>query len=422
MQKFLILSSCLLLGAGVSGARAEVMTREQIIAAGDQMADAQFEKMDWNFWARLWVDGVFWAGVADLAKVSDNPNLWKAVQSMGTKKTKNLEPWALSYVDRVKEPNHADDFCISQAFLDEYAHGNDPVVIEDTKRRADLAADSILSKERAEKAANVQDLHWQEGLTWYWCDALFMAAPVLARLSAVTGDPKYLQAMHTEWKRASDLLYDPEEHLYFRDKKYITKPTKNGQKTFWSRGNGWVMGALARTLPYIPESDPLRPWYVNQFKEMAAKLASIQRPDGTWSPSLLDYEEFPNSETSGTALNTFAIAWGINNRILDEKTYRPVVEKAWSALLTARKPDGFLGYVQGVGSEPGPVYASQHIWYGNGAFLMAAAQLAQMAPLTLTHPVELTAAADVPPWVKKKQEEEAKKAAGAGTPNLPTPR
>jgi unsaturated rhamnogalacturonyl hydrolase len=421
MQKIYVLSFFLLLGLGVPGARSEVMTREQIISAADQMADTQFESMGWNFWARFWVDGVYWAGVMDLAKVSDNPNLQKAVRSMGTKKTKNLEPWALSYVDQVKEPNHADDFCISQAFLDEYALSGDSVVLEDTKRRADLATDAILSAEMAEKAARVQDLHWQEGLTWYWCDALFMAAPVHARLSAVTGDPKYLKAMHTEWRRASDLLYDPEEHLYFRDKKYITRQTKNGKKTFWSRGNGWVIGALARTLPYIPENDPLRPWYVNQFKEMAAKLASLQRPDGTWSPSLLDYEEFPNSETSGTALNTFAIAWGINNGILDDKTYRPVVEKAWSALLSARKPDGFLGYVQGVGSEPGPVYASQHVWYGNGAFLMAAAQLAQMAPINLTSSVELTAAADVPPWVKKKQEEarKAAEAAGAAKPSQP---
>lgn len=41
------------------------MTREQVIAAADQMALAQFKEMGGNYWGRFWVDGVFWAGVAE---------------------------------------------------------------------------------------------------------------------------------------------------------------------------------------------------------------------------------------------------------------------------------------------------------------------------------------------------------------------
>lgn len=216
----------------------------------------------------------------------------------------------------------------------------------------------------------------------------------LSQLSALTGNPKYVKAMHKEWWKASDVMYDEDEHLYFRDphKIFPKKKTKSGKKVFWSRGNGWVLAGLARVLEYLPKNDPMRPRYIKQFKEMSDRLAELQRPDGTWSPSLLDYEEFPYSDSSGTALNCFAMAWGINNKILDEQKFRPVVEKAWAALLEARRDDGLLGYVQGVAHGPADtVYADGNRTYGTGAFLMAAAQLVELAPLNIPAIPELKA-------------------------------
>ncbi len=62
---------------------------------------------------------------------------------------------------------------------------------------------------------------------WWWCDALFMAPPVWARLFSATGDRAYLNYMDREWWITSTLLYDPQEHLYSRDATYLknTKPT-----------------------------------------------------------------------------------------------------------------------------------------------------------------------------------------------------
>ena len=45
---------------------------------------------------------------------------------------------------------------------------------------------------------------------------------------------------------------------------------------FWSRGNGWVMVGLARTLEFMPKDDPMRERYVEQFRQMAARVASLQ--------------------------------------------------------------------------------------------------------------------------------------------------
>ena len=61
-----------------------------------------------------------------------------------------------------------------------------------------------------------------------------------------------------------------------RDATYIGKTEKNGQKMFWSRGKGWVMGGLARTLEYLPKDDRARSEVREQLREMSAAVAKIQ--------------------------------------------------------------------------------------------------------------------------------------------------
>src|SRR3984957_15016530 len=138
-------------------------------------------------------------------------------------------------------------------------------------------------------------------LLWWWCDALFMAPPVLARMFAATGDQRYLNYMDREWWETSASLYDPADHLYFRDSRYFTQKEKNGQKIFWSRGNGWVMGAFAKVLEVMPKDYPGRGRYIAQYKEMADRIAAIQGEDGLWRSGLLDPGAYDLPEVSGTA-------------------------------------------------------------------------------------------------------------------------
>ena len=98
---------------------------------------------------------------------------------------------------------------------------------------------------------------------WSWCDALYMAPPTLARLFALTGDQKYLEFLDREFRYTYDRLYDPIDHLFFRDATFFDKKTPAGQKIFWSRGNGWVCGGLALTLEHLPADHPTRGFYEN---------------------------------------------------------------------------------------------------------------------------------------------------------------
>ncbi len=214
---------------------------------------------------------------------------------------------------------------------------------------------------------------------WWWCDALFMAPPALARLYKVTGDRRYLDYMNREWWITSDHLYDAKIHLYSRDASYLDKQEKNGAKLFWSRGNGWVMAGLARVIPYLPADYPSREKYIEQFREMAQEVASIQSPDGLWRSGLLDPGAYPNPEVSGSAFFTFALAWGINDGLLDRKTYEPVVAKAWKGLLAHVYADGRLGSIQRIGGAPDSVEPGGSYVYGVGAFLLAGEQVDKLA-------------------------------------------
>jgi len=133
-----------------------------------------------------------------------------------------------------------------------------------------------------------------------------------------------------------------------------------------------------RTLQYLPQDDPARVKYVTQLMEMAERVASLQGSDGLWRSGLLDPGNYSQPEVSGSALFTYALAWGINQGVLDAKIYRPVVEKAWAGMVGHIYWDGRLGCIEQTGAEPAPFKATASYTYGMGAFLLAGSEIRRM--------------------------------------------
>ncbi len=311
-----------------------------------------------------WTNGAFYAGVFAAYETIGSKKIYNAIYEMGEANEWKPGP----------RLQHADDLAICQTYIDMYRVSGEKKMIEPFIKTMDEFMVTPYKTEGIRK------------ITWWWCDALFMGPAAFVKLGITLNDEKYLKLNDKLFKECYDLLYDKEYHLYARDMKYkwdepeikVIKEA-NGKKIFWSRGNGWVMGGLVRVLKELPKDWPTRDFYIQNYKEMAAKIISIQQKDGLWRASLLDPESYPGGEASGSGFYTYALAWGINNGILDKATYLPAVEKAWVGMNSLIQPDGHVGWCQPIGADPKKNFTADS-WevYGTGAFLLAGSEVIKL--------------------------------------------
>jgi rhamnogalacturonyl hydrolase YesR len=341
----------------------DAITPQSVLDSMERVADWQLDHPSRHA-TTDWTQGVGDTGFMALAGISGSRKYRDAMLQMGEK-----NGWTLG-------PNryHADDHIVGQTYAELYLQMRDPKMIAGMRAHFDdLLANPHEGTLQFTVPGN-QD-------RWSWCDALFMAPPAWLRLWAATSDQRYFDFAVKNWWRTSDYLYDKEEHLYYRDSNYFDRREANGRKVFWSRGNGWVMGGLVRMLQYLPGGHRERARFEQQYREMAARILSLQQADGLWRASLLDPDSFPMQEASGSGLYTYALAWGVNQGMLERAAYAPAVRKGWSALARMVNADGRLTHVQPIGLAPKVFDSEATEVYGVGAFLLAGSEIYRMAVL-----------------------------------------
>jgi unsaturated rhamnogalacturonyl hydrolase len=327
--------------------------KKDVAHALRKVADWQLSRVQGKY-TQDWTLAALYAGFMAVPQAVHGSTYQDAMKDMGTQFQWQLGP----------RPEHADDHAIGQTYLELYEKLHDPAMLAPTRERMDTL---------------IQQTDDPQKPLWWWCDALFMAPPVLADLSKITDDDRYIRYMDREWWITSKLLYDPEQHLYSRDASFLDKHEANGAKIFWSRGNGWVMAGLVRVLEVMPANYPNRQQYVTQFQQMAQAIAAVQGADGLWRPGLLDATSYKLPEVSGSAFNTYALAWGVRSGILDRKQYLPVVKKAWTGLLSHVYQDGRLGSIQPVGAAPDKFTTTSSYVFGVGAYLLAGSEIYELS-------------------------------------------
>lgn len=355
----------------VSVRRAEVLaTAEKLadwqlrnIATGELYTRYSSQTLD----PRQWQQGAMWIGYQALAARSRSPRFRDAILAVGRK-----NEWRLGEREYM-----ADDHVIGQSYLWAAKNGVGAAAIAPLRARFD----AILAKPAVAHLSYYVDPSRKEEVDctvrWCWADALFMAPPAWVELSRQTSDRRYRDFALREYWKTVDFLYDPQEHLFYRDSRYFHMRDDAKHKLFWSRGNGWVFAGLALTIPLLEAGDPDRKRLEALYVEMAEKLRRVQKADGYWAPSLLARDGSP-PETSGTGFFTYGLAWGIRQGLIDRAQYEPTVRSGWSALVRAIQPDGRLGYVQQVSDKPELVAAADTQVYGTGAFLLAASAVADL--------------------------------------------
>jgi hypothetical protein len=267
-----------------------------------------------------------------------------------------------------------------------YGEGNDFVLFGDWQICFQTYIDMYNLVPEAYKVARAKEVmayecQMEDNKFWWWADALYMVMPVMTKMYKLTGDEMYLDKLYENFLWSDSLMWDKEDQLYYRDGKYIwpkVTTSCNGGKSFWARGDGWVLAGLAKVLADMPTDYKNREIFVTRFKELAEGVARCQQAGGYWSRSMLCEGDAPGPETSGTAFFCYGLEWGVNHGYLDKAAYSDVIEKAWKYLSTvALQTDGSVGYVQPIGEKPDPtkiVDAHSQAPFGTGAWLLAACE------------------------------------------------
>ncbi len=344
-------------------------TKDAVKSAMKKVADWQLETPLRHNLAD-WTNGALYAGMVEWAKMADNDTYFIWLKQNG-----NKNGWNHMVRQSPRGRYHADDYCVGQMYVELYRYYDDKRMVKPMEDYFDyiLEHPSVISLDFDWSKENAPTERWS------WCDALFMAPTVWAKMAKVTGNKKYLKFLDKEYKATTDYLFSEKDSLYYRDSKYFDKKEANGESVFWGRGNGWVFAGLPIIIKELPDGYKNKKYYEDIFKKMAVKLVGLQDKKGYWHASMLDPESYPNPEMSSTAFFVYGLAWGINNGYLDKETYLPAVEKGWKVLVESVWPDGKLGWVQPIGENPKSVTAEMTEVYGVGGFLLAGSEVIKLA-------------------------------------------
>jgi rhamnogalacturonyl hydrolase YesR len=168
------------------------------------------------------------------------------------------------------------------------------------------------------------------GLAQYgggWTDDMFMAGAVLARTGRWQGREADLEI-------AGRLLTAYAERLQRADG--LFNHAADGPVA-WGRGNGFAAMGLTEVLTALPADDRQRTKILGIYRRQMAAARTQQAPDGMWREIVDDPTAY--REETATAMLLTAMARGVRLGWID-RSYRPVVERAWRALAAHVVADG----------------------------------------------------------------------------------
>ena len=174
--------------------------------------------------------------------------------------------------------------------------------------------------------AKPEEKEWAEkGYSWQtrlWIDDMYMITIVQSEAYKATGDPKYINRAAKEMVLYLDELQHPNGLFYHApDVPY-----------YWGRGNGWMAAGMTELLQCLPKNHKDRPRILQGYRTMMESLKKYQNPEGLWN-QLIDQSDCW-TETSGSAMFTFAFIKGVKNGWLNAEEYAPAARKAWIALVS----------------------------------------------------------------------------------------
>ena len=201
---------------------------------------------------------------------------------------------------------------------------------EYARRARDDRAKALVLRAAASGFTENGDLREFMPLHGGWSDSLFMDVPILAMAGALTGERRYfdMAARHVAFMQQIVLRPDG---LYRH---------QASTDAAWGRGNAFPALGLALTLSQFPKEHADYPRLLASYRVHMAVLARFQDENGMWRNVIDRFGAYP--EYSATVMIATAMLRGIRNGWIDRKTYEPLVQKAWNAILARTGAEGRL--------------------------------------------------------------------------------
>jgi unsaturated rhamnogalacturonyl hydrolase len=197
-----------------------------------------------------------------------------------------------------------------------------------------------------------------------WIDGVFMGQMFLTRYGKSVGDTEnafreaarqILVYDRRAQKSGSGLhyhgVYEPghgERKCRWAD------PVSGLSPEVWSEGEGWYALVVVETLAVLPTHHPNRPAVETVFHSLAGALKRTQDPaTGRWY-QVVDRGDRPDNwtDTSGSAMFTYALQRGINLGLIDGTEFAAVVQRGYGGI-TARAKINDRGLVDVYGACDG---------------------------------------------------------------------
>ncbi len=169
-----------------------------------------------------------------------------------------------------------------------------------------------------------------------WVDTLYYTASVLAHAYAGTGTQRYADEAVQQCLLHAKHLRDEQTGLFYHDLDLVT-----GERTrsFWARGNGWIIMSLADTLGLVPPGTKGYDQARSIYRSHAEGLVRFQHESGLWR--IVPEEPCAHLETSGTMMILCGLVAGIRAGWLPETT-TSAVRRGFDNLTTWINPKGQL--------------------------------------------------------------------------------
>ena len=197
---------------------------------------------------------------------------------------------------------------------------------------------------------------------WIWVDAIMAVAPFMLFAGLSLGKTCYVDFAAEQTIRMFDALLDSDCGLLHQVRgRYPENPWKCSED-HWSRGNGWMMVALAELIENLPKASPYYEEVSRRYIAFCENLIKYQSLRGLWRQEIV--MEGAWEESSGSGIITYGLGTGIRLGLLKEEKYKKAFERAVWGMVNFSITDNYHTYLScegncfpGVGDDRGTMYA-----------------------------------------------------------------